>query len=292
MPNALMLTAAVLTMSIAGVVRKYYNQRTGGRGVFVSTALSTAFAAVFFVFASGFRLSFEVGVLPYAVCFALGYGASSLFGFLAIKTGPLSLTSLVTSYSLIIPTFYGLIFLGEKASVFFWIGLGLLLVRLLLINMTEGSTAEAGERVKITLPWVICALVAFLANGIGSTVQTMQVKAFDGAYKNELMIIALMIATLIIFAVSFITERGDMGIAFKRGTLPMLIAGVSNGVLNLLVMILNDGRMSASILFPVISAGCIIITWIVAKFVYRENLTRWQNIALVLGIISVVFMNI
>ena len=44
--------------------------------------------------------------------------------------------------------------------------------------------------------------VAFVANGMAVTLQTMHVKAFNGAYKNELMIIALLIAAVMIFAFS------------------------------------------------------------------------------------------
>ena len=290
MLNALMLTAAVITMSAGGVIRKYYNERTGSRGVFFSTALSVVVAGLVFVFSSGFKFSFEWGVLWYALAFAAGFGASSLFGFLAIKTGPLSLTSLVTSYSLIIPTLYGLIFLGDETTIFFWTGLGLLLVSLFLINKREKNAQS--DSVKITLPWVICVLVAFFANGIGSTVQTMQVKAFEGAYKNEMMIIALSVSSLIIFAISLFTERSDIPFCFKKGAWLMAISGLSTGALNLLVMLLNDGRMNASIVFPVISGGCIIITWLVAHFLYKEKLTKWQNAALVFGIVSVVLMNI
>ena len=291
MINALMLVAAVITMSSGGVIRKYYNEKTGARGVFFSTSLTVIFACLVFLFSSGFKFSFEIGVLWYALAFAAGFGASSLFGFLSIKTGPLSLTSLITSYSLIIPTLYGLIFLGDSTTVFFWIGLVLLCISLFLINVKEKSGEEAAN-VKITLPWVICVLIAFFANGIGSTVQTMQVKAFNGAYKSEMMIVALTVSALIIFAISFFTERRDIPFCFKKGAWLMAISGIAIGILNLLVMILNDGRMNASIVFPVISGGCIIITWLVARFLYKEKLTKWQNAALVLGIVSVVFMNI
>ena len=71
----------------------------------------------------------------------------------------------------------------------------------------------------------------------------------------------------------------------------MAACGVANGATNLFVMILVSS-MQASIVFPVISGGGIILTWIISKFLYREALTRNQNIALILGIASVVLMNL
>ena len=64
-----------------------------------------------------------------------------------------------------------------------------------------------------------------------------------------------------------------------------------NGVCNFLVMILAV-KMDASIMFPVMSAGGIVVTGLVSVFIYKEKLSRGQYAALVLGITSVVRMNI
>jgi len=71
----------------------------------------------------------------------------------------------------------------------------------------------------------------------------------------------------------------------------MVGCGLANGAVNLFVMILS-GKMATSIMFPLISAGGIIATWIVSRLFYREKLTTYQNIGLILGVISVIFLNI
>ena len=64
-----------------------------------------------------------------------------------------------------------------------------------------------------------------------------------------------------------------------------------NGLTNMLVMILS-GLMAVSVMFPLISAGGIIVTFIISKFVYKENLTRMQFMGFLVGILSIVFLNI
>lgn len=61
-------------------------------------------------------------------------------------------------------------------------------------------------------------------------------------------------------------------------------------MVNLFVMILT-GLMPVSLMYPLISAGGIIVTYIVSKFFYKESLTKAQLIGFILGIGSVVLLN-
>ena len=284
MLNALLLAMATASLSAQSVVRKAYINKTSDKGAFTFNALTSLFAALFFLFISGFDLHFTWEILPYALGFALAYGTTVLMSFYAIKIGSLSLTSLITSYSLIIPTFFGLIFLGEKAGALFYVGLGILFVSLFLMNSKHSDS-------KITLKWVIAVFLAFLGNGACSTVQTAQQKAFSGQYKSEMMITALLAVTVVMVVASVFAEKDEIKPAIQSGGLYAAGCGICNGICNLLVMLLAV-RMDASIMFPVISAGGIVITGAVSMFLYKEKLSRGQYIALALGIASVVLMNI
>ena len=312
MLEAFLLAVITIGISAQGIIKKFYNGRVSSKGVFIFSAVSVFSACLFFVCSGGFKFEFNPIIIPYALGFAACFGAASVAGFYAIVHGSLSLTSLVTSYSLIIPTFYGLIFNKEKVDAFFWIGFSLLCVSLFLINSRIGAkkpvsdSAEVeknkGEEIKITFAWVIFALVAFVCNGLCSTIQPAAVKVFGAYvaehpelagvdYSNEFMIIALLVVTVIMLAMAFFTEREDIPVCAKRGWYWMVLCGVANGLVNLLVMVLST-RMSNSLMFPIISAGGIILTGIVCRFFYREKLTSGQYIALVLGVAAVVFMNL
>ena len=65
----------------------------------------------------------------------------------------------------------------------------------------------------------------------------------------------------------------DVITTFKSGWYIALAFGAANGAVNLFVMILSN-IMPVSLMFPLISAGGIIITYLISKFIYKENLTK------------------
>ena len=284
MVNAIFLCCAVLGISAQNIIKKFYNGRANNRGVLIFGAVSVLSACLFFVASSGFKLDFKAEIIPYAMGFALSYGTAIVTSFLAIKWGALSLSSLITSYSLIIPTFYGLLFLDESTEVTFWIGLALLCVSLFMINSKKAE-------VKISLRWIIAVALAFFGNGVCSAVQNAHQRKFLGEYKSEFMIMALLTVAVILFVAAFFAERSDISYTLRRGGYLMVLCGIANGAVNLFVMLLAT-RMKASIMYPVISAGGIILTWGVSRFMYKEKLTLGQNLALVFGISAVVLMNL
>ena len=72
----------------------------------------------------------------------------------------------------------------------------------------------------------------------------------------------------------------------------MIASGVSNAITNLLVMVSTGLGVSKSLLFPLTGAGGIVIAWGVSIFLYKEKLTKAQHFGLVLGIISIAFLNL
>lgn len=283
--NVLLLIAVIASMLFQSIAKKQYNIRTKNTGAFIFNALTTLSAGIFFLCTDSDGFQFDFALIPYILGFAASYGSAVMFSFLAIREGAMSLTSLATSYSLIIPTIYGLLFLNESAGVFLFIGLILLLCSLFLVNSKKSDSP-------ITLKWLVFALLAFLGNGFGSTIQTAQQNRFEGQYKSEFMILALAILSIFFFTLSLIKEKADNKACFKSNFPLMLLNGAANGFTNLFVMILVSRGMPASIMFPVISGGGIIFTSLVSIFVYKEKLSAKQYIGLLLGTASVVFMNI
>ena len=278
------LICVILGISGQNILRKVFSEKTGGNGVYTFSTLSCLSAAVFFALtASEFHWNTEL--LPYGIFFALSYGTATIFSILALSCGPLSLTALITSFSLMIPTFYGLIFLKDPVSFGLYPGLVLLAVSLFLINK-KGNDAKG-----VSLKWAICVLLAFLGNGFCSVAQTMQQKQFSGQYKNEFMITALLIVVGIMGLFVVLKERKSVGKYIRAGWYLSLGCGVFNGMVNLFVMILT-GLMNVSLMFPLVSVGGIVLTFIVSKVFYKEKLTTAQHIGFLLGIGAIVFLSL
>ena len=297
----LYLVIVILMCSAQNVTNKQYGIKAKKTNNFLFAAIVAFTAMIFFIASSGFRLEFNKEILPYSIAFAIAYASALVSQFLAIKWGPLSITLLVISYSLILPAMYGLIALGDTLGILAIIGLVLLVISLLLISNVlerkkEKDTAEKEKQ--FSLKWFIALIIGFVGNGMCSIIQKMQnVAFFDEAsssslYKNEFMIIALAIAVVVLLIVSIINKED-----IRVGTLPCVgfaaLTGIANGIVNLLVMVLSaPGVMNASILFPSISGGGIVLGFLLSIFVYKEKLTTIQYIGYAIGTVSDVLLNI
>lgn len=289
----LYLVTVILLITAQTVSNKQYGIKAKKTNDFLFAAIVALTAMIFFVASSGGKLQFSAAVLPYSIAFAVSYACGLVGQFLAIKWGQMSITLLVISYSLLIPAMYGIIALGDKLSILGVIGLVLLAISLLLISkVLEGKKGETAvtEKKKVSLKWLIALAVGFVGNGMCSTIQKMQQSALEGGYKSEFMIIALAISAVALVIAALINKE-DIRVSPLPCVGFAVITGVANGIVNLLVMVLT-GMMNNSILFPSISAGGIVLGFILAIFLYKEKLSPLQIVGYVIGTASVVLLNI
>ena len=90
---------------------------------------------------------------------------------------------------------------------------------------------------------------------------------------------------------SVIQCRGRFREEIKQTWPYALAAGVLNGSVNLLIMVLN-GKMPASLMFPLIAEGSLIILFAVSVFRYKEVVTTKQKLGFCAGLIAVALLNI
>ena len=279
----LLLAVVISLITVQNVLQKSYPKASQKPNVFLFSALTTMVAMVFFVVSSGFKLSFTTAFIPYSIGFGLAFACAMFGNVMSLKLGSLALTSLVTSYSLLIPTLYGMVFLKEPISILGYAGIVLLIISIFLLNAKK-------ESITITTKWVLVVGLTFVTNGMCSTVQKMEQLRFDGGYKNEFMIVALAIAATVLFVLALF-QKSDLK---QEAKICMKIAfpnGLANGIVNFLVLVLT-GLIPNAILFPSISAGGIVLSWILATFVYKEKLSRMQLLGYAIGIASVICLNL
>ncbi len=282
--SALLLTLTVLISGVQGIFTKKYS-RIDGCGMYTYYFISSMFALALFIFQSGFNLEFQYVGLIYSFLFAVAYCSAIVFQFVALKNGPLSLTILIVSYSLIIPAFYGIFFLKERFSALMIVGLVFLAISLVM------TVEFKQENKKINLRWFIAVSMAFVGNGMCSTVQKMHQVRFNGHYKSELMIFALIIVALFMLTMGLTTERKIFLNSVRRGWYLSASLGIANGLTNLFVLILNN-IVPASLLFPVVSAGGVVSSSIVGIVIFKERLNRIQLVGVIIGIIAIVLLNV
>ena len=291
-PTALLLLAQITAMTIPSVFKKNFKKDTPNYFSLISLCGYLLFFLVVLIIKNGFDFSgFETNLLQYALPFGACFALSTLFSKLALDEGDLSLTSLFISFSLILPTLYGVIFLGDSIDLIFWIALVLFLVSLVVVNVDFSKTAK---RKPVTFKWVLYVLGASIPNGFCSIFQTAQQNAYNGTHGDESMIISLLLAMTILFVATFATNERKL---VKSATKSALLLGSPTGVLiglnNFLVMLLVGQKLlPVSILFPLISGGGLILSFLLGRFIYKEKYKLQQYFGILCGFVSIILFNI
>lgn len=250
---------------------------------FVFSVVSVISTALYFSINAGSDFIFSWDYVPYSIGFGISYTVSFLAFMYAIKEGSLALTSLALSYSLVIPTLFGVIFLGEDLTLISIVGIVFLLLSLYLINY------EKGEK-KITLKWIFYTLLTALGNGFCSVFMKMQQINQNFQYRNEFMVSGLIIVIIVSFVFAFVNNRDKFSLCLKPAILLPIGCGLANALSNFCSLKLSP--LPVSFVSPICSAGGILGTGAISLLIYKERFNLKQILGIILGTLSVVFLSL
>ncbi len=282
----LILVAVILGIPLQSVMIKQNDKRGDSGASLWFTAVTAICAMAVFIVAEGMSFTFSRDFIPYSVGFAISYGLTFICNIAALASGPMSLTLLLQSYSLLIPAFYGIVFLNEEVRPMLIIGIALLALCLFLTYFEKKGKGE-----KITLRWLIFALLAFFGNGMCSVIQKMHTTTLGDKYSNEFMIVALSLIAVGFAVAALIKQRQSFKPFMRRGWYFGALCGLFNGGVNMGVIMLSS-MMAASLQFPMISGGSILASALFSVLLYKEKLTVRQWCGFGVGVLSVVFLNL
>ena len=269
------------------ILKKKYNQKSDS-GIYLFSAMIALFSMLFFVITNRNWVFTPILLLP-ALGFGVCYAVATVCGIFAIRCGSLAKTTLVLSFSLLIPTFYGMLVLRENIGPALIPGLLLLACSLFLTNYEKEETQQP-----ISLRWVIFVSLAFVGNGTCTTVQKaaqVYIPA-DQQNQNGYMIMALGFVVVVMLLLSLCTaERKQMRETIRLGGLLAMPCGLMNGAVNYLVIYLNP-RLDASILFPVLSGAGLIFVFLYSVLICHEKFNTRQYVGFGLGLLSVILLNL
>ena len=224
-----------------------------------------------------FDLSFHPPTFLLAILYGIFLHVSMYAGFQALALGPMALTSILASFSLVLPMLFGLLFWGEKLSIFGIFGIPLLLAAIILIGFKKEGP--------LSFRWLHFAFLTMAANGICSIIQKLHQRLFPQAYRFEFMIFAFGTVLVLLFIVSLCKK------STARFSLNGALAGILNGATNYIILLLA-ALVNASILFPMISITNIIAILLIGTIFFKEKLRRLQILGLAFGIISIILLNL
>jgi len=265
------------------IAQKQYTLKEKQPNVILFSAITAFIALCFFILTSGFDLTFDARLIPYSLVFAAGYCASWIGTVYAVRYGSMALTSLITSFSLILPTGYGVL-LGEQVTVKLLLGVLLLLTAIVLVNL------KVSRKDKLSIKWLSYVALSFVGNGSCSIVQNIEKRALGEAFTHEFMIIGL--AAAFVFLIAFACIKSGNVLKELKICLPY---GAGNGLSNAMVhflMMTMIGNIPNTIMYPTGSALGMVVAFLLAYVVYKERFTKPQYAGYALGVLSIILLNI
>lgn len=207
----------------------------------------------------------------------------------AMNKGPVSLGTLIYSLGFLVPIFFSAVFFDEKISPLQCVGILLVIIALVVI-----VPPEKGQ--KFSVLWVTFAFLAMLGSGTSAVVQKLHQ---NSAFKGELsafVLYSFLFASALALIASLVAKKvfcGERYSLFDRKNIVwlILISGMIVGFMNVANTNLT-GKLPAIIQFPVYNIGSMIITAIIGKIVFNDNLSKRKLSGFILGLIAVTIIGL
>ena len=229
----------------------------------------------------------------YAAIFSVLYIATLLIGYLAYAKGPLSITSTFSNASLVVIVLANTLLFNEELSLLSVIAIAGTLISLTLLSMPEKSKSAA---VPFNFLWLLLCIGLLLGNSaISISIKFRQSNA-NGSNAFAFMALCYSFAFVVsVCTYAFIqlrkpTYKSDLQ-SVKRSAAAVALQMTGNVGSNLLVTFLSS-RIIASVLYPVNMGGGLVLAVICGFIFFKEKLTLKNSTGIVLGIISLILLNI
>ncbi len=264
--------------SMQSTFTKLGSTSSGKNGAMAFNAFKVGFGVLLFGVLSAGQVNIHFPTAIYALVYGTSLSLSTFCGYLALMKGSMALTSLIVSYSVVIPCIFGFVYGGEVPTLLKISGLCLLMLSMYMLRKkSPGTEFKKG--------WLLCVSVTFICNGICSVVQKLHQTNYPGEYLTEftLFSFALIFA---VFVIAAFVKREKPSPSSVKFALP---AGVAMGLMNYLTLALSS-KLDASVLFPAVTVFTAVFNYVVSKILFKEKFSKMQITGIALGILSVIFI--
>ena len=290
MTGMILIICGLFVHQFEAMLVKRYGKKHGAGGMFFN-AIICMFAMVYFFVTDKGGLQFSTGVIIYGLINSLMYAVGFYAAYLAYRCGSFGLTRLLTSFSSIIPIFFGIIVLKEPTTALTYISLLLIFLSLFLMNYQGKTRDTLQDQQKISLKWIIFVILIIVSNALISIISKLKVDNLGTELNNEYLITCYAGASIGLFILGFIFEKNNFKSTIKYGFTYGAAAGIFNGINNLLILVTYE-YLPISFISPVRTGLGMVIAFLLSIFLYREKFTRRQLISAGIGIVAVILMNL
>lgn len=292
--NILWIIVSVLTFSASSIATRGFQLKCSRqeRDVCLFQALYCLVGAVAYLLRAGFSLALSLSDGLRSALFGVLFASASLFSAFCYDNGPMSLTSVLVNCSGMVPVVYSCLLLREPITGCQLTGILLLIVTFVLSAVSKGS-ADSEKRSALWLPFV---LIAFFSNGMTAVIQKQYKLSAPASDGNGFMGLAYAVAAVVL-ALAFLVKGKKAPESGKRFTLTplcvllILCAGLGSFVGNTVLLRLST-VVPAALLYPFVNGGLCVAVSVFSLAFFGENLTRAKAGAVLVGLTSIVLLNL
>ncbi len=279
-----LIAASLIAHQLEVIVVKSYGDKKKNGGEFFN-AIICFFSMLFFIITDKDGFYFPLPLFIYGLLSCLGYAAGFYFTYLALSCGSYANTKMVSSLGTVLAVLYGTFYLGESSNVITWLAVALIVLAIFMMN--SGKKIDGESACGFSFKWLTYVLLSVAGNFVITVVKREQQLYFGGACDNEFLIISLFGAFLFLFVYGLFVDRKRLGVALKSGLLHGALAGVCNGVSNLL-SIITLLYVPISLLSPINAGGGLLLAFFVSLLLYKEKFTKKQMLSVFIGVLALV----
>lgn len=220
----------------------------------------------------------------YTVVLALMFGVvtalSNFYKMKSLAAGPMHITLLITTSSMIIPTLSG-VFFGESFS------LNKLIAVAVLIGFIYLSLEKASDTKKINKKWIFYCLLSFLLQG---SIGVLQKIHQTSAYKTESSAFLFVAFVCSLIYSKMRSKKTFKELQFTRKHIILAcVCGICTYAMNALNLKLS-GLLPSQLFFPLVNGSAIVLSSLMSVLFFKERLSRKQLIGLCGGTLSLMLI--
>ncbi|MGY0401772.1 EamA family transporter [Carnobacterium jeotgali] len=197
----------------------------------------------------------------------------------SIKENGVGISGTFAKLGILIPMIFSIVIWKEFPSTTQWVGIALSLVSILIVNLSQKSLEKFDIK-----PTIICL---FFFGGMAEFSSKIYQKYALNDYKDVFLFALFFVALLLSI---FYTVR-KKGAITKKDILTGFAVGIPN-LFSSYFLILSLTTLKTSVVFPIYSAGSIVLINIAGFFIFKEKITKKNQIAIILTIVALVLINV
>lgn len=277
MGSYIIIIVADILLAVGFVLQKEYQNNAGAsmRSGLVYNLFTGIFTVAAFYLISGFRISFSwYSFLMASGMFIFNF-AYLLTGFKIMKYGNMSMyTIFLMAGGMLVPYIWGVAFLGEKVSMLRIIGCIVIVVAIFISDFDKNQ--------KIDKKIWLCIAVFFM-NGAVSVISKMhQINDVYKTVSSENFVFWSAAARTIVCGVSMLIlkprKTENVANLFCGKNWMIFFASAVVGGVSYVCQLNGAVNIPATVLYPLITGGTVILSVVADRIVFKTKLTKQQYI--------------